>query len=163
MVKLKRGNWERGSKGVHVSQINLWKKQLLEAVPKMFSRGKDGEAERIEPERNQLHRKVGQLQIEVDWHKKRPDYWTKCCWEACGGSVSYLALQGSATIYGSRRMKKYLRSLGYKLNWKRVQRLMNLMGLSSIAPRKRTTVPGEGHKIYPYLLRNLETMRRLRT
>ena len=40
----------------------------------MFSRGKDGEADWIEPERNQLHRKVGQLQIEVDWLKKRPDY-----------------------------------------------------------------------------------------
>ena len=62
-------------------------------------------------------------------------------------------------FYGSRKMKKYLRELGYKVNRKRVQRLMNLMGLSSIAPRKRTTVPGEGHKIYPYLLRNLDINR----
>jgi len=58
-------------------------------------------------------------------------------------------------FYGTRKMKKYLRRLGYKVNRKRVQRLMRLMGLSSIAPRKRTTVPGEGHKIYPYLLRGL--------
>ena len=62
-------------------------------------------------------------------------------------------------FYGSRKMKKYLRKLGYKVNRKRVQRLMNLMGLSSIAPRKRTTVAGEGHKIYPYLLRNLDINR----
>jgi len=63
--------------GVHVNQINLWKKQLLEAAPKVFSpcqvfsRGKDREAERIERERDGLYRKVGQLQIEVDWLKKK--------------------------------------------------------------------------------------------
>lgn len=59
-------------------------------------------------------------------------------------------------FYGSRKMRDYLRRLGYKVNRKRVQRLMRLMGLASIAPRRRTTVPGDGHKIYPYLLRNLE-------
>jgi len=60
-------------------------------------------------------------------------------------------------FYGSRKMKKYLRRLGYKVGRKRVQRLMRLMGLPSIAPKKRTTIPGgDGHKIYPYLLRNLD-------
>ena len=59
-------------------------------------------------------------------------------------------------FYGSRKMKKYLRTLGYKVSRKRVQRLMRLMGLASIAPMKRTTVPSDGHKIYPYLLRNLD-------
>lgn len=57
--------------GVHINQINQWKKQLLGAAPKVFSRGKDREAERIERERDQLYRKVGQLQIEVDWLKKK--------------------------------------------------------------------------------------------
>lgn len=59
--------------GVHVNQINLWKKQLVEAAPKVFSRGKDHEAERLNKERDRLYRKVGQLQVEVDWLKKRPD------------------------------------------------------------------------------------------
>ena len=57
--------------GVHVNQINLWKKQLLEGAPKVFSRGKDREAERIERERDRPYRKVAQLQIEVDWLKKK--------------------------------------------------------------------------------------------
>jgi len=39
--------------GVHVNEINLWKKQLLGAASKVFSRGKDHKAER-------LYRKVGQ-------------------------------------------------------------------------------------------------------
>jgi putative transposase len=57
---------------------------------------------------------------------------------------------------GSRGMRKYLRREGYRVNRKRVQRLMRLMGLASIAPQKRTSVPAPGHKVYPYLLRRME-------
>jgi putative transposase len=60
---------------------------------------------------------------------------------------------------GSRGIRRYLRRQGHKVNRKRVQRLMRLMGLVSIAPRKRTTVPASGHKIYPYLLRGLDINR----
>jgi len=59
-------------------------------------------------------------------------------------------------FYGTRKMRDFLQRKGYKVNRKRVQRLMRLMGLESIAPRKRTTIPGDGHKIYPYLLRDLD-------
>ena len=59
-------------------------------------------------------------------------------------------------FYGTRKMRDYLKRLGYKVNRKKVQRLMRLMGLASIVPGKRTTVSGDGHKIYPYLLRNLD-------
>jgi putative transposase len=45
---------------------------------------------------------------------------------------------------------------GYKVNRKRVKRLMLLMGLVSIAPGKRTTVRNKQHKVYPYLLRALD-------
>ncbi|RLB82412.1 MAG: hypothetical protein DRH15_06075 [Deltaproteobacteria bacterium] len=57
--------------GVHVNQINLWKKQLIEAAPLAFGNGKDREAEQLKRERDILYRKVGQLQVEVDWLKKR--------------------------------------------------------------------------------------------
>jgi putative transposase len=59
-------------------------------------------------------------------------------------------------FYGTRKMRDFLQRKGYKMNRKRVQRLMRRMGLESIAPKKRTTVPGKDHKIYPYLLRGLE-------
>jgi len=56
-------------------------------------------------------------------------------------------------VYGSRRMTIYLNRLGHPVNRKRVQRLMRQMGLQAVYPRPRTNRPGEGHRIYPYLLR----------
>jgi len=61
--------------------------------------------------------------------------------------------------WGSRSMRNYLRRLGYKINRKRVQRLMRLMGLEAIYPKRRTSRPHPRHKIYPYLLRNLNSDR----
>lgn len=60
--------------GVHVNQITEWKKRLLDAAPSVFSRGKDIEAERAIEERDRLFGKVGQLQVEVDWLKKKTGY-----------------------------------------------------------------------------------------
>ena len=57
--------------GVHANQISIWKKQLLDAAPAAFSNGKDEDAKIKEVERDHLYQKVGQLQIEVDWLKKR--------------------------------------------------------------------------------------------
>lgn len=62
-------------------------------------------------------------------------------------------------FYGSRKIVKWLRQQGQVVNRKRVQRLMRLMGLEAIYPKPRTTVFGTGHKIYPYLLRNVAVTR----
>ena len=51
-------------------------------------------------------------------------------------------------------MVAYLRRLGYAVNGKRVRRLMRLMGIQAIYPRRNSSSPGKGHKRYPYLLRN---------
>ena len=48
-----------------------------------------------------------------------------------------------------------MEDLGHCVNRKHVQRLMRLMGLSALYPKPRTSQPGKGHKIYPYLLRGL--------
>jgi putative transposase len=57
-------------------------------------------------------------------------------------------------FYGSRKIAEEL-----GVNRKRVQRLMRQMGLQAIYPKRRTTWPGAGHKIYPYLLRDIEITR----
>ena len=56
---------------------------------------------------------------------------------------------------GSRRMTAMVRAEGASMNRKRVQRLMRLMGIAALGPKPRTSKPALGHKIYPYLLRNL--------
>jgi putative transposase len=58
-------------------------------------------------------------------------------------------------FYGSRRMTAWLNDdQGEKVNRKRVQRLMRLMGLEAIYPRPKLT-GGRKHKVYPYLLRGV--------
>src|SRR5690348_12600828 len=56
---------------------------------------------------------------------------------------------------GSRRLTVLLRAEGYSINRKRVQRLMRRMGISALAPKPKTTKPAPGHKIFPYLLRDV--------
>jgi putative transposase len=58
-------------------------------------------------------------------------------------------------FYGSRRMTAWLRNQGYRVNRKRVRRLMGIMGLRAIYRRPRTSQPAPGQKVYPYLLRGI--------
>src|SRR5215469_10946502 len=58
-------------------------------------------------------------------------------------------------FYGSRRMTAWLQTQGHSVNRKRVQRLMQRMGLAAIYQRPRTSRRVPHHRIYPYLLRGL--------
>ena len=58
-------------------------------------------------------------------------------------------------FYGSRRMQFELNREGHNVNRKHVQRLMRVMGIAALVPRPGTSKPAPGHKIYPYLLRNV--------
>jgi putative transposase len=62
-------------------------------------------------------------------------------------------------FYGSRRMTVWLCEQGHKVNRKRVRRLMEVMGIEALYPKPRLSQPGEGHKIYPYLLKGVEVTR----
>jgi putative transposase len=62
-------------------------------------------------------------------------------------------------FYGSRKMTAWLRQHGEAVNRKRVQRLMRLMGLEAIYPKPRLSLAGRGHRIYPYLLRQVRIER----
>src|SRR5579885_3378834 len=56
---------------------------------------------------------------------------------------------------GSRRLTALLRAEGHSVNRKRVQRLMRRMGIAALGPKPRTTKSAPGHKIFPYLLREM--------
>jgi putative transposase len=62
-------------------------------------------------------------------------------------------------FYGVRRMVETLRRNGRAVGRKRVRRIMRLMGLEAIYPRKRLSKADAGHKKYPYLLRGMEIKR----
>jgi putative transposase len=62
-------------------------------------------------------------------------------------------------FYGVRKMVWWLDEQGYAVNPKRVRRLMRLMGLEAIYPKPRLSLSAPGHKIYPYLLRDLTISR----
>ncbi len=56
---------------------------------------------------------------------------------------------------GSRMLRDLLRQDGFKVGRKHVATLMKRMGIEALYRKPRTTKPGAGHKVYPYLLRNL--------
>lgn len=58
-------------------------------------------------------------------------------------------------VYGSRRLTALLEREQWAVNRKRVSRLLRLMGVEAIYPRRSLSRPGEGHRIYPYLLEGL--------
>jgi len=62
-------------------------------------------------------------------------------------------------FYGWPKMTAHLRRAGVVVNHKRVQRLMQRMGLQAIYPKPKTTISNPQHKIYPYLLRELTLTR----
>ena len=57
---------------------------------------------------------------------------------------------------GSRRLTLELADEGCHVNRKKVQRLMLIMRIEAVYPKKKTTNPDKQNKIYPYLLRNME-------
>ena len=64
-----------------------------------------------------------------------------------------------APFYGSRKMVEWLKDQGFQVNRKRVSRLMALLGIEAVYPKPKLSRPGEGHKVYPYLLRDVSIHR----
>ena len=84
-----------------------------------------------------------------------------CYYKPIGESLENLTLMRridelylKRPFYGSRKMAETLGA-----NRKRIGRLMRVMGIEAIYPKKRTTWPAAGHTIYPYLLRNVTITR----
>ena len=57
--------------------------------------------------------------------------------------------------YGSRQMARHWRRAGYAVGRKRVCRLKAKMGQAPIYQRSRAKVTQPGHRVGPYLLRDL--------
>ncbi len=58
-------------------------------------------------------------------------------------------------FYGARKISRELKRLGFFVGRKRTGRLMRLMGLEAVFPKRNTSKPHPGHPVYPYLLRGV--------
>jgi putative transposase len=87
-------------------------------------------------------------------------------YEAAAETAENLRLMGlidreytAHPFLGSRRLTRWLIGQGEAVNRKRVQRLLRVMGLEAIYPKPKLSAAGRGHRLYPYLLRNVSIER----
>jgi len=109
----------------------------------------------------------------IEWENPRLSVSRQCALLGVARSSGYYVRRGEGVMnlelmrlldeqytrtpfYGRRRMTEWLRRQGQSVNEKRVGRLMAVMGLEAIYPRRRLSTPAPGHRIYPYLLRGVE-------
>jgi putative transposase len=177
----------------------MWRAQLLQGAPGVFSGRADQSKKEGEALRDQLYQQIGQLKVELDWLKKKwglsantasarervsliertnPQLSVSRQCELLGiprftvyyepkgeseenkGLMRLLDEQYTQTpFYGVRRMTAWLRGDGYKVNPKRISRLLRKMGLRAIYPGPKTSKANPQHRIYPYLLRNVPIRR----
>lgn len=57
--------------GVHPNQVSQWKKQALEELPHVFSDRRSRDASEDEAMKAELYQQIGQLQVELEWLKKK--------------------------------------------------------------------------------------------
>ena len=63
---------ELGSKhGLHANQISQWKQQLVDGVEGIFVTKRGRKSKEEEELVNRLYQQIGQLQVELDWLKKK--------------------------------------------------------------------------------------------
>jgi putative transposase len=60
---------------------------------------------------------------------------------------------------GYRRITWDLKDLGYRINHKKVYRLMQIMGLQAVYPKKNLSKRNHDHKVYPYLLKQFPPLK----
>lgn len=64
-----------------------------------------------------------------------------------------------APFYGRNQHTEWLRRKGYKVNHKRVGRLLNIMGIHAMVPGPKTTKRRQDDYKYPYLLKDIKIER----
>lgn len=55
---------------LHANQISIWKTQFLKSADRIFDDNLKPISEEVEQKESKLYKKIGQLQVEVDFLKK---------------------------------------------------------------------------------------------
>ena len=56
---------------IHPVQVSQWKKEVAERLPEVFSRKADPSVAEAKAREDELYRKIGRLEMELDWLKKK--------------------------------------------------------------------------------------------
>lgn len=59
---------------IHPNLVGIWKRQALEGLPEVFAGTRQQHRAEDEAEKDELYRKIGQLQVELDWIKKKSGF-----------------------------------------------------------------------------------------
>ncbi|MFH1852601.1 MAG: IS3 family transposase [Candidatus Neomarinimicrobiota bacterium] len=174
---------------VHPQQIGQWKRELLDRGADLYATQKERDSKRLEAERDELFKTIGQQQVVIDWFKKKLDLTPakraamidrdgelpvaeQCRILLTPRSNQYYHKKGETEknltlmrridelytdhpTWGSRKLRDRLRLEAQRVNRKRIQRLLRVMGLEVLYPKRNLSRPTPEATIYPYLLRNL--------
>ena len=61
---------------LHANQISKWKKQVIDRIPELFSNGMSGKSTQDESLISALYEEIGRLKFELDWLKKKSEYFS---------------------------------------------------------------------------------------
>mgnify|MGYP006296022307 CR=1 FL=1 len=56
---------------IHPTQVNLWKKHLLDGVESLFEAGSGRQEKTDEPPTAELYEQIGKLNMQLEWVKKK--------------------------------------------------------------------------------------------
>ena len=56
---------------VQPAQVSAWKKQIQDSATSVFGKSKDKQAKSLDEDNNNLYRKIGQLEVENEYLKKK--------------------------------------------------------------------------------------------
>lgn len=56
---------------VHPTQVNLWKKEVAERLPEIFTKPADTDAVAAKEREKELYEEIGRLKMQLEWLKKK--------------------------------------------------------------------------------------------
>jgi putative transposase len=60
-----------GEMGVHPMQLSVWKKQAISGLPRLFDGSARDQGQKDQELKDKLYQQIGQLQMELEWLKKK--------------------------------------------------------------------------------------------